>query len=117
MSQMNRDGSKAFVTSEAIARALRVKLASDETVSIAGAGEEGIGTAYDAAASGVAVTVEMDNKSVEVIASGAITAGNPCYPAASGKLSATISGQRKGIALEPATDGNKFEMMIAGPTS
>jgi len=117
MPQMNRDGCKGFVTSEAIARALRVKLAAAGTVSLAGAGEEGIGTAYDAAASGGNVTVELDHKSVEATASGAITAANPCYAAASGKVSATVSGRRIGIALESVTDGNKFEMMLAGAAS
>jgi len=117
MSQMNRDGCKGFVTSAAITRGQRVTLAAAGTVSAAGAGVEGIGTAYDAAASGGNVTVELDHKSVEVIASGAITAANPCYAAASGAVSATVSGRRIGIALESVTDGNKFEMMLAGAAS
>ena len=117
MPQMNRDGSKGFVTSEAISRAQRVKLAAAGTVSKAGAGEEGIGTAYDSAASGGVVTVELDRKSVEAIASGAITAANPCYAAASGAVSATVNGRRIGVALETVADGNKFEMMLAGVTS
>jgi hypothetical protein len=117
MSQMNRDASKGFVTSEAIGRAIRVKLESAGTVAIAGAGVEGIGTSYDAAASGGNITVELDHKSVEATASGAITIANPCYAAASGKVSATVSGRRIGIALASVTDGNKFEMMLAGAAS
>jgi hypothetical protein len=114
---MNRDGSRAFVTSEAITRGSRIKLAAAGTVSNAGAGEEGIGTAYDAAASGVPVTVELDTKSVEVVSSGAITIANPCYAAAAGRVSATVNGRRIGIALSTGSDGNKMEMLIAGATS
>jgi len=117
MSQMNRNGSKGFVTSEAIARGLRVELAAAGTVDICEVGEEGIGTAYDSVGSGETLTVELDHKSVEVIASGAITANNPCYPAAAGKVSATVNGRRIGKALESVTDGNKFEMQIMPPTS
>jgi len=117
MPQMNRDGSKAFVTSAAIARGLRVKLAANGTVGLAGAGEEGIGTSYDAVASGAVLTVELDAKSVEATSSGSITCGNPCYPAAGGKVSATVNGRRVGLALESVTDGNKFEMMISGVNS
>jgi len=105
------------VTSAALARGIRVKLAAAGTVSAAGAGEEGIGTSYDAAASGGNITVELDHKSVEATASGAITAANPCYGAASGAVSATVNGRRIGIALETVADGNKFEMMIAPPAS
>ncbi len=110
-------GQKGFATSEAISRAVRVKLAAAKTVSAAGAGEEGIGTSIDAVASGGQCSVELDHKSVEATASGAITCGNPCYPAASGAVSATVNGRRVGIALESVTDGNKFEMMIAPPAS
>jgi len=117
MPQMNRDGRKGFTTSAAITRGLRVKLAAAGTVSAAGAGEEGIGTAYDAAASGGVLSVELDHKSVEAVASGAITAANPCYAAASGAVSATVNGRRIGVALETVADGNKFEMMLASVTS
>ena len=117
MSQMNRDGCKGFVTSAALGRAIRVTLASAGTVSAAGAGVEGIGTSYDAAASGDPITVVLDHKSVEATASGAITAANPCYAAASGAVSATVNGRRIGIALETVADGNKFEMMLAGAAS
>lgn len=110
-------GLKAFTTSEAIARALRVKLAAAGTISKAGAGEEGIGTSWNAGTSGGQCTVELDHKSVEATASGAITAANPCYPAASGAVSATVNGRRVGIALETVADGNLFEMMIAPPAS
>lgn len=117
MSQMNRDGVRAFETSEAINRALRVTLAAAGTVAKSGAGEEGIGTSYNSVASGAAVDVVLDQPSIVVTASGAITAANPCYAAADGKVSATVSGNRRGIALESVTDGNKFEMMIAGVSS
>ena len=92
-------------------------LAADGTVGLCEAGDEGIGTSYDGVGSGETVTVELDHKSVEVTASGAITANNPCYPAASGKVSATVNGRRIGKALESVTDGNKFEMMIMPPAS
>jgi hypothetical protein len=117
MSQANRDGSKGFNTSAAIARGQRVVLAAAGTVSAAGVGVEGIGTAYDSVASGVTCSVELDHKSVEAIASGAITIANPCYAAAAGRVSATVSGRRIGIALSTGSDGNKFEMMLAGAAS
>jgi hypothetical protein len=117
MSQANRDGCKGFVTSAAIGRAIRVTLESAGTVAIAGVGAEGIGTSYDAAASGDTISVILDNKSVEATASGAITIANPCYAAAAGKVSATVSGRRIGIALQTVADGNKFEMMLAGAAS
>ncbi|HUS38920.1 MAG TPA: hypothetical protein VMX74_05695 [Pirellulales bacterium] len=110
-------GTKAFNTSAAIARGIRVTLAAAGTVSAAGAGVEGIGTSRAAAASGEALSVYLDNKSVEATASGAITAGNDCFPAASGAVSATVAGRRVGIALETVATGNLFEMMIAPPAS
>lgn len=117
MPQANREGFRGFTTSEAIGRTLRVKLAAAGTVSKAGAGQEGIGTAYDSAVSGDPLTVALDHPSREVTASGAITAANPCYAAAAGVVSATVSGRRIGIALETVADGNKFEMMLAPPAS
>jgi len=107
---------KGYVTSEAITRGDRITLSSGNAA-VAGAGEEGIGTARNSADSGDTCTVILDHRSVEVVASGTIAAGGDCYAAASGAVSATISGRRIGIALEAGTDTNYFEMMLAGVNS
>lgn len=111
MPQSN-DGRKAFEAGEALARAVRVKLSS-ATVVAAGAGEKAIGTTTEAKASGDFINVRLDHWSVEATASGSIAENADCYNAASGAVSATISGPRVGIALEAASTGEIFEMMVA----
>jgi len=115
MPQSN-DGRKAFEAGAALNRGVRVKLSS-ATVIAAGAGEKSIGVTTEAQNSGEFVNVRLDNHSIEVTASGTIAENGNCYNAASGAVSATISGPRVGIALESATDGELFEMMVAGVNS
>ena len=115
MSQSN-DGIKAFTAGAALSRGDRVKFSGNNVV-VAGAGEEALGTTRNSADSGDTVAVILDHRSVEVTASGAISKGADCYGAADGAVSATISGRRQGIALEAGTDGNLFEMMLAGVNS
>lgn len=115
---VSNKGTKAFVAGEDLARARRVKISS-ATVVYADAGEEAIGTTTKTVDSGSAAPVKLDaaGGSVEVTASGAISEGGNLYAAADGKMSATISGRRQGIALEAASDGGVFEMMPTGVNS
>lgn len=112
MPQSN-DGRKTFLAGEALARGVRVKMSAAETVVACGAGEKGIGFTMESAAINTFVTIRLDHWSVEALASGSITWNNDCYAAASGDVSATISGPRVGIALESASDTELFEMMVA----
>ena len=111
MPQSN-DGRKAFEAGTALARAVRVKLSS-ATVIVSGAGEKAIGATTESKGSGENVNVRMDHHSIEVTASGSIAENQNCYNAAAGAVSGTISGPRVGIALEAASDGEIFEMMVA----
>ena len=111
-------GIKGYAAGEDLIVNRRVKLSSG-TVVYADAGEEAIGTVQKATDSGSIAPVALDSAagSVEVTASGSITEQCDLYAANDGKMSATISGRRQGIALEAASDGADFEMMPAGVDS
>jgi hypothetical protein len=108
MSQENVSGTKTFLTSEAIADYLRVKL-SGGALAIAGAGERSLGTNVGGyAASGKPCTVGLRNMTGtrKMVAAGAIAQGARIYPAAGGKVNDVAIGNSEGIALQAATANN-----------
>jgi len=117
MSQYN-EGIKTFTADEAIGRRIRVKL-SATGVAICGAGEEGIGTTIQSVASGGNASVKLDAAGGSHVgtSSGSISIGDSLYAAASGALSATISGRRQGIALEAVSTATAFEFVPTGVNS
>ena len=98
---------------EAIAIHLRVKLDSSGLVAIAGV-EAGIGTIRDTvlAASALCTVVPNNIEGTRImVADGVIAAGADVYPAASGKVTATVQGRRIGKAVvASATDGDWIEV-------
>src|SRR5690606_1672908 len=102
----------------AIAQYLRVKLSSGK-LAVAGAGATDgaveIGTIErQAFADGDLVPVRLRHAggTAKMVAAGAITQGVAVYGAASGKVSATESGDPIGIAVEGAgADGDIIEVM------
>ena len=106
---------KAFTAGAAIGQYLRVVLSSGK-LAAASASQQMLGTLEDAS------FADLDVRSVrlrtaagtrKMVASEAITAGNPVYAAASGKIAADGSVM-EGIALETCTtDGDIIEVMTA----
>ncbi len=98
---------------EAIAIHLRVKLDSSGLVAIAGV-EEDIGNIRDAvlAASAVCTVVPKNIEGTRImVADGIIAAGADVYPAASGKVTATVQGRRLGKAvIAAAANGDWIEV-------
>ena len=120
MSQYVETPTKAFQAGAAIAQHLRVVLSSG-VLAVAGATERMLGTMdRPSFASGDKVSVRLRTAqgTRKMVASEAITAGNPVYAAASGKVSADGS-VLEGYALEAATtDGDVIEVMTDSfPTS
>lgn len=114
MSQEVESNVKTFTAGAAISQYARVYLSSG-SLAVATAVIKSIGTMErDSFASGDKVGVRLQTAygTRKMIASGAITAGNPVYAAASGKVagSGTVV---EGIALEAATtDGDIIEVMM-----
>lgn len=94
---------------------LRVKLSGDHTVTVAGLDDIEIGVARAAAAAAadpVSVLTETKQGTMVLVAAGAISQNALVYPAASGKVSATVKGAPRWIALEAAAgDGSVIECM------
>jgi hypothetical protein len=113
MSQFVDGSTKTFTTAGAVSQFARVVVGSGGTITTAGATDTAIGTAENLAASGDAVSVRLRNASgtQKCIAATAITRGNVCYAAASGKVSAVANTRPYGIALETTTaDGDIIEV-------
>jgi len=93
-----------LVAGETLAAKRRVKL-SGTTAIYAGATEIGIGVTEFAVLSGEDVTIRLDNGggTMEIAAAGEIAAGAPFYPAASGRITATVGGLPLGFALAAAS--------------
>ena len=111
MPQSNLDGIKAFTATSAITRGRRVKLSSGEVV-VTAAGEEGIGTTRNSADAGTSVSVVLDGRSIEMVATASITAGGNIFAAAAGGVSSTVNGKRIGIALEAASSADLLEVLV-----
>lgn len=113
MSQFVEGNTKTLEAGAAIAKNLRVVLSSG-VLAAASATQRMLGTMEVASfASGdqVAVRLRTANGTRKMVASEAITAGNPVYAAASGKVAADGS-VLEGIALEAAgADGDVIEVM------
>ncbi len=107
MSQYNESACRTFVAGAAIAQYLRVKLTAGK-LAVAGATERELGTmdrASFADGDPVAVRLRTAQGTGKYVAVDAITAGNVCYAAAGGKVSATGSIV-VGIALETSANNN-----------
>ena len=92
----------------------RVKI-SGSTVLYADAGDPGIGVVQAAVdySEDSNATIRLDNAGTsKMMASGAISAGANVYPAADGKITATVNGRCIGKAIEAATtDGDIIEVL------
>lgn len=111
MTQFVETGCRTFEAGSALAEGLRVKLSAGQVV-VAGSTDHELGTVSERAlAQGDAVSVRLRTAqgTTRFIAVDAITAGNPFYAAASGKVSASGT-VLIGIALETTTaNGDVFE--------
>lgn len=116
---MFTEGIPNFTANGALVGNRRVKITSGTTtappqVEYAGLGEADIGiTEYDIATGEVgAVRLNNHTGTREITAAGAISRGAAVYPAASGKISDVVAGQRLGYAAEAATaDGDIIEII------
>jgi len=112
---------RSFITgATALAAYVRVKLTAGLLV-VAGAGESAIGVTVAPSAISAAATVRLFNGygTAFMVASAAVTSGNPVYGTASGKIddavASTNAGAPLGIALEAATaDLDVIEVLLAG---
>lgn len=115
MTQIWNEGpERTFVFAASTNPFLRMKINSSGEAAIAGAGEDDVGVAasgYSAAEYGT-VRLRKSSGTTVMIASGAISVGASVYPAASGKVSATKIGRRRGICLTAASaDGDQIEVL------
>jgi len=110
-------GSKAFTTSAAVLAKRLVKYASTGLVAhnTAADADAPIGVTEYSVASGDIASVKLlnDGGTFEVTAAGVIALNADVYPAADGKISATVvPGKRIGKAIEAATaDGDIIEIL------
>lgn len=112
MTSMISGPTKSFVPSAAIAQYARVKLASDGTISTAGATDTDIGTAEDAAFSTginplkeIAVRLNTSQGTRKMIAGTTFSKGDVVYNAATGKVGSSNNGYIAGIAMDAAVNG------------
>jgi hypothetical protein len=110
---MTNEGIRTFTANGAITNKARVKLTAASTTSpvqveIAGAGEQHIGIAEYAVASGAIVAVRLRTYpgTHEGVATEAFAVGDVLYAAAAGGIKDTADGTAIGIALEAATAPN-----------
>ena len=110
---MTNEGIRTFTANGAITNKARVKLTGGSTtdpvqVEIAGAGEQHIGVAEYAAATGTLVAVKLRTYpgTHEMVASKVIAQGATVYGAASGKISDAAVGSAIGEAIDAAGANN-----------
>jgi hypothetical protein len=118
MSQYVESPTKAFTAGAAIGPFLRVKLSSGKLAAAVATDVE-IGTTERASfADGdiVAVRLRTAQGTRKMVAAGAITAGNPVYAAAAGKIDAAGTVYC-GTALEEATADNDVIEVLPGPNT
>jgi len=105
---------RTFPANAAVAKNLRVALSAGN-IAAAGITDTEIGILEEAILANEtkgAVRLSATNESVRVTAAGAVTQYAEVYAAAGGKISATPSGTRWGIALEAASgDGSVVEVL------
>jgi hypothetical protein len=118
MSQFVETGTRPFTAGAAIAQFLRVKLSSGK-LAAAGASDVELGTMEVASFADldvVSVRLRTAEGTAKMVASEAITSGNPVYAAAGGKVASTGTVY-VGTALEAATaDGDVIEV-LRGPNT
>jgi hypothetical protein len=117
MSQENL-GAKAFIAGEDLEAFRRVKLsaAKGNQVEYADAGEDFIGITAAKVPAGDFVTVNLKTRgrTFKLVSDGAISEGGDFYGADDGKISATVSGEIIGKALEEsAIDLEVIEGLLA----
>ena len=113
MSKFVESACRADIAAGAIAQYLRVK--TPGALVVATAADVAFGTMENpcVAAGPCAVRLRTAQGTRKFVAAGAITAGNPFYAAAGGKVAATGTSQ-EGIALETTSaDGEVFEGVVA----
>lgn len=119
MSQFVEAPVRADTAAGAVAKYLRVK--TPGAVTAAGALDRSIGTMdRDCLAAGpCSVRLRTAEGTRKMVAAAAITAGNPVYGAASGKVSSVANPNLEGYALEAATaDGDVIEVQcVNSPVS
>ncbi len=105
---------RTFKTGEAIEKYRFVKLDStQDQVIYADAGEEPVGVSDEAKGSGKNLTVDLMSKpgTLEVTLAGSVSYGDAIYVAADGKASGTVSGRKRGLALESGSAGQTIEIL------
>jgi len=110
----------SFKTVSGVTEKLRVKVNAASVVEAAGVADEDAGVALTTAAANtnVAVVMHADGEVATYVANGAITAGVDVYPAASGKVSATVGGKRIGKAFTTTTtDGDAIKVLKLAPAA
>jgi hypothetical protein len=119
MSQYTEASVEHFTANAALGQFLRVYLGSNGKVALAGINDFGIGTVENAATAAdekIGVRLNSAVGTRKVVASGAITVGDPVFCGAAGKVSSS-GATRYGIALEAATtDGDVIEVLVSGDT-
>ena len=108
-------GEVNFKTSGTVTKHQVVKLSAANTVATCGAGEAGIGVAMKTATTGLQIPVKLFNApgTFPCLATGAVTAGDAVYTAASGKVddNQTGTGAILGIAKTPTTGAASIEIL------
>lgn len=118
MAEMNDTGFRSYVCAAAIAQYLRVKN-SGTGCAVAGASDISIGTLRDASfAANDVRTVLLRSKpgTHKCVASEAITAGNPVYAAAGGKVAASGSVYEGIAQVAAGADGDVIEVLMSPNT-
>lgn len=114
MATTRETGILTLTAAESVAAHRRVALDRAGQMILAGADTPGVGTALDNAASADAAAVKTwaATGTTKMIAAAAVAALSAVYAAADGKVSATPSGRRIGLALTAASgDGSEIEVL------
>jgi hypothetical protein len=117
MSQYFESAVRPDTAAGAVASYLRVK--TPGAVAVAGALDQSFGTMdRDCLAAGpCSVRIKTAQGTRKMVAAVAITAGNPVYGAASGKVSSVANGNLEGYAMDAATaDGDVIEVLAVNKT-
>lgn len=118
MAQYVDTHTKSFQATTALAANRRVKLSSGKLV-YAGASDVELGTTEHAALAAdewISVRLRTAPGTALCVASEAITAGNPGYAAANGKVAATGTVYVGTVLQAPSGDGSEFEL-LRGPNT
>lgn len=103
---------RSFTAGGAIDQRQAVTITNNFEVNVADAGGPAVGVAAYDVAEGQETDVVMDDCEVMVEADGAIGAGANVEVGTGGAFRALDTGEKVGIALEAAADGELFQMYI-----